>query len=154
MAAGDITFYNKFKLGQLGGGTISNLPVDWDTDLIKVVVLTPTHTPDLGDATAQEHFDDISANEVATATSYTGPITLASVTLALSSGTVTMDAADIVISQDAGGFTNGRWIVCYHDSGTPATSPLIWSGDLGADKSLVPGDLTFQWSATGIATLA
>ena len=151
MAAGDITIYDKFLNNQNGDASLASV-VDFDTDTLKVVVLDNTFSPDTGISSSQEHFDDISAKEVATATAYTGPITLASVTLVLTAGKSTFDAADITIAADAGGFTDGRYIVFYKDSGTPSTSPLIAVGDLGADKSLVSGSLTFTWASTGIVT--
>ena len=151
MAAGDITIYPKFIQSQANGSTLASV-VDFDTDTIKVVVLDNTFTPDTTASTIQEHFDDISAKEVATATAYTGPITLASKTLTLSGVVVTFDAADISIGLDAGGFTDGRYIAFYKDSGTPSTSPLIAIGDLGTDKDNVTSTIEFNWAATGIIT--
>lgn len=149
MASGDITFFNKWKKAQ-EDGTLTSTPVDFDTDTIKVAVMAATYTPDGGDASAQQYWSDISANQVALATAYIGPITLGSKTVTLSAGTVVIDGGDIVIAQDAGGFTNGRWVVFFKDTGTPATSPLMWYGDLGSNRSIVTGSLTFSWAATGI----
>lgn len=156
MAAGDITFYTKYLLGlkdQSDSG-LSSLPVDLDTDTIKVIVLTDTHSPDTSGTSTQEHLDDISANEVATATAYTGPITLAGSAVTESANVVTWDANDITIAADGSGFSNARWIVFYKDSGTAATSPLIASGDLGSNRTNVGQTLTFEWNATGISTLS
>lgn len=152
MAAGDITLYKKWMKGQIDGAGLSSVPVDFDTDTIKVIILKNTHTPDASASTTQEHLDDISADEVATATAYTGAITLGSKTVGVSGSVVTFDAADINIAADAGGFTDGRHIVIYKDTGTPSTSPLIATGDLGADKSLQTGSLDFLWGAGGIIT--
>ena len=151
MAAGDITIYPKFIQSQADGSTLASV-VDFDTDTIKVVVLDNTFTPDTTASTIQEHFDDISAKEVATATAYTGPITLASKTLTLSGVVVTFDAADIEIAIDASGFTDGRYIAIYKDSGTPSTSPLIAIGDLGSDKDNVSSTIELNWAATGLIT--
>ena len=156
MAAGDITFYNKFKMAQLDGdanGLLSTMPVDFDADTIKVAVMDSAFVPDGGDASAQEHWDDTVADQVGLATAYTGPITIASDDITLSSGVVTYDGSDIVISQDAGGFTDGRYIVFYKVGAGDSTSPLIAYGDLGANKGNVSGDLTLQWAAAGIFTL-
>ncbi len=155
MASGDLTTYKNWLLAQAdgdAGAKLSSTPVDFNTDTLKIVVLDNTFVPDTASSTVQEHFDDISAKEVATATSYTGPITLASITATESAGVVTFDAADISILTDAGGFTNGRYIVLYKDSGTPATSPLIAVGDLGVDRDITGADLNFTWSASGIIT--
>lgn len=160
MAAGDITFYNKFKEGLLdqdGGGLLSSLPVDFDTsgDTIKIGVLDNTFSPDVGDSTTQEHWDDVSAKEVTTGTGYSaGGPALASQAVTLSGGVAKFDAADVTLLQDSGtGFTNGRYIVFYKDSGSAATSPLIAYGDLGSDQDLTGNDLDFVWASTGIFTL-
>ena len=159
MAAGDIDFYNNYKFavldGDAGGTPLSGMPVVYDTDVIKVIVMANTFTPDRLTSTTQEHLDDIIADEVTTGTAYTGPITIANDTVTESAGTITYDGDDIVISQDGGGgFTDGRYLVFYKVGGTDATSPLICVGDLGEDKGNVSGDLTFQWGAGGIFTLA
>ncbi len=156
MAAGDITLYANWLLAQAdgdAGGKLSGTPVDFNSDTLKVVILDSTFVPDTLSSTIQEHFDDISAKEVTTGTSYTGPITLASITVTESSGVVTFDAANIAIVSDATtGFTDGRHIVIYKDTGTPATSPLIMTGDLGTDRNIQVAELDFNWSASGIVT--
>lgn len=149
MASGDIVYFNKMKKAQ-EDGSLTSTPVDFDTDTISVAIMTSTYTPDGGDASAQQYWSDISANQVGLATAYTGPITLASKTSALSSGTEVLDAGDIVVAQDAAGFTTARWIVFFKNTGTPTTSPLMWYGDLGSNRSNVTGSLTFSWAATGI----
>lgn len=149
MAAGDIVFFNKWKKAQ-EDGSLSSTPVDFDTDTIKVAVMAATYTPDGGDASAQQYWSDISTNQVATGTAYTGPITLGTKSVILSVGTVVITGGNITINQDAAGFTNGRWVVFYKDSGVAATSPLMWYGDLGSNRSIVTGSLTFQWNALGI----
>lgn len=158
MAAGDITFYNKFKFGQIDGdanGALSGMPVTFDSagDTIKVAVMTASYVADTGDASTQEHWDDISTNQVPTGTGYTGPISLSTMTTTMSAGVVTFDAADVVIPLDASGFTTGRYIAFYKVGAGDATSPLIAWGDLGATKSITGGSLTFQWNANGIFTL-
>lgn len=152
MAAGDITPFMKHLKAQVDASTLASSPVDFDTDIIKIVILDNTFVPDTTLASIQEHFDDISAKEVATATAYTGPITLASLTVTSSGVVITFDAADVVVAADAGGFTDGRFIVFFKDSGTPSTSPLIAVGDLGADKDLTVGSLELTWASGGILT--
>ena len=149
MASGDIIFFNKWKKAQ-EDGSLSSTPVDFDTDTIKVAVMAATYTPDGGDASAQQYWGDISANQVALAAAYTGPITVGAKTVTLSAGVVVVDGGDIVIAQAAAGFTNGRWVVFFKDSGVAGTSPLMWYGDLGSNRSIVTGSLTFAWAATGI----
>jgi hypothetical protein len=156
MAAGDITAYDLWTQSNYDGdgdGNLSSTPVDCDTDTIKLVLLTSSYVPDNDETTIQHHFDDISANEVATGTAYTGPITLTSGSVSSTGGVMTLDYDDVVIAADAGGFTNARWFVIYKDSGTPATSPLMMTGDLGADKSITTGSLTISFNASGVLTV-
>jgi len=154
MAEGDITFFNKFKKAQLDGAApLSSMPVDFDTDTIKLAVLTAE--PDTGDSSTDEHWDDVSADQVSTGgTEYTGPVTLGSVNITLSSGVVSVDYADVVINQDASGFSNGTWVVVFKDTGTPATSPLILKGELGTAKGNTGGSLTFSWHTNGLFQLS
>lgn len=152
MAAGDINVYTKWIKGQVDQSTLFSMPVDFDTDTIKVIILDNTFTPDTTDSTIQEHLDDVSAKEVVTSTAYTGAIALASKTVTLSGGVTTFDAADIAIASDLSGFTDARYIAFYKDSGTPATSPLVAIGDLGSDQSIQVGSYALTWAATGIIT--
>jgi len=159
MAAGDITFYTNFLYGQEDGGSgasLANMPVDFDeAGTIVVAVMNDSYSPETTPATAQLHFDDISANQVSTGSTYTGFITLASLAVTNSAGVISFDAADITISKDAGdGFINGRRIVFFAEApaGTATDSPLIAFGDLGSNRSITGGDLTFSWNGSGIFT--
>ena len=155
MAIGDINLYVRYYRSMFdgdGGGVLSGAPADLNTDTIKIVVLKDTFTPDVTGSTSQHHFDDVSADEVGTATAYTGPITL-SPTLTEVAGVVKYDAVDISIALDAGGFTDARYIAFYKDSGSPATSPLIAIGDLGVNQGNTTAPLDFEWNVAGIFTL-
>ena len=157
MAAGDSTLYTKHLRSLFdgdSGGDLSNTPIDLNTDTLKLVVLKDTFTPDTTGTSTQEHFDDISAQEVATATAYTGPITLTSATVTESGGVITFDADDISIAIDAGGFTDARRFAIYKDSGTPSTSPIFYVGDLGINRANTINGLDFEWGAAGIFTMA
>jgi hypothetical protein len=150
MAQGDITTYNRYVQSLFDGNDYADL----ETDTIKVVVLKNTFTPDTGDASAQEFYSNISADQVVTGTAYTGPITLGTKSVTLSAGVATFDAADITIAQDVGGgFTDARYIVFYKDTGTPATSPLIAVGDLGGDTANTVAPVDFIWGSGGILTV-
>lgn len=156
MASGDLTLYTKHILSLFdgdGGGALSNTPVDLNTDAIKLVLLKNSFSPDTTGSTVQEHFDDISSAEVGIATAYTGPITLQTVTVTESGGVITFDAEDITVGIDASGFSDARYFAIYHDSGTPATSPLLAVGDLGSDRANTVNSLVFEWGVTGIFTL-
>lgn len=138
--------YYSVLLGQWNG--LSNGVLDLDTDTIKLAGATNSYTVNQD---THDFFDDVT-NEV-TGTGYTaGGATLGSVTLARSTTTVTFDAADVVWSQNAAGFSNGRKFPIYKSTGTASTSRLFSVITADADVGNVTGDLTIQFSASGIAT--
>lgn len=115
---------------------------------MKTSAHTNTYSPNQD---THDFFDDVT-NEV-TGTNYTaGGATLGSQTLTRSSGTVTFDANDVVWTQNAAGFSTGRKFVTYLSTGTASTSRLFSVVTADADVGNVTGDLTIQWSASGIAT--
>ena len=152
MAQGDVTIYSKLIKAEADQSTLSSMPVDYDADTIKLIILDDTHTPDTSDASAQEHLDDISADEVGTAGGYTGAITLANMSVTQASDIASILADDINITADVSGFTDGRYAVVYKDSGTPATSPLICLVDLGSTTSIAVNDLQINWGTGTVFT--
>ena len=156
MAVGDITLFVK-NIRSLfdsdAGGLLSSTPADLNSDTIKLVVLDDTFTPDTTGTSAQEHFDDVSAKEVGTATAYTGPITLASLAVTETGGVVKWDATNVTIASDAGGFTDARYVCFYKDSGTPSTSPLLAIGDLGSNRDNTAASVILEWGSGGIFTI-
>ena len=138
--------YYSALLGQWNG--LANGVFDLDTDTIKVSAHTNTYTVNQD---THAFFSDVT-NEV-TGTNYTaGGATLGTVTLTRSTGTVTFDAADVVWTQSASGFSTGRKFVVYRSTGVGTTSRLFSVVTADADVGNVTGDLTIQWSASGIAT--
>jgi hypothetical protein len=127
-----------------------NKEVDWDSDTIKVALLTSSYTPNQD---THDYYDDISSNQI-TGTGYTaGGATL-------SSKTVTYDATNNVIVLDAADVTWGsstitaRYAVIYDDSGaSAATKPLIGYVDFGSDQSSTNGNFTITWDSTGIVRI-
>ena len=85
---------------------------------------------------------------VATATAWTGPVTLANITCGLNgSFNLVFDADDpAVIALDAGGFTDGRSLVVYEDTG----KNIIASHIEGAVFGNVTGSITITLNANGI----
>lgn len=123
--------------------------IDLDTDTIKVMLLTNSHTdnPD-----TQEYIDDVSANEVS-GTGYTaGGATLANKTVTQDNtdDEGVFDADDVVWSSST---ITARYAAVYKDTGTPATSPIIAIIDFGEDKASSSGNFTIQWGAEGIINL-
>lgn len=124
-----------------------NKEIDWDTDTIKVALLSNAYTPDQD---AHNYFDDVVANEV-TGTGYTaGGNTLANKTNSYNSATnvITLDADDTTWSSST---ITARYAVVYDASpATNATRPLIGYVDFGSDQSSSNGNFTITWDATGI----
>ena len=125
-----------------------NKEIDWDTDTIKVALLTNSYTPDQD---AHNYFDDVSTYEVSGATGYTaGGSTLANKTNTYSSATnvIVLDADDVTWSSST---ITARYAVIYDATpATNATKPLIGYVDFGSDQSSSNGNFTITWDATGI----
>ena len=125
-----------------------NKEIDWDTDTIKVALVTSSYTPDQD---AHDYWDDVSANE-ASGTGYTaGGATLASKTVGYTAGTnvTKFDAADV---SWAASTVTARYAVIYVDTGSAATSPLIGYVDFGSNQSSSAGTFSIVWDAAGIFT--
>ena len=124
-----------------------NKEIDWDSDTIKVALLTNAYTPDQD---AHDYYDDVVANEV-TGTGYTaGGNTLANKTNTYSSATnvIVLDADDTTWASST---ITARYAVIYDATpATNATRPLIGYVDFGSDQSSSNGNFTITWDATGI----
>jgi len=126
-----------------------NKEVDFDSDTIKVALLTSSYTPDQD---AHDYFNDVSTYEV-TGTGYTtGGITLASKTATYDSATnvIVLDAADVTWSSST---ITARYAVVYDSTGTSSTSALIGYVDFGSDQSSTNGNFTITWDSTGIVRI-
>ena len=127
-----------------------NKEIDWDTDTIKVALLTNSYTPDQD---AHNYLDDVVANEVSV-TGYTaGGNTLANKTNTYNSGTnvIVLDADDTTWSSST---ITARYAVVYDATpATNATRPLIGYVDFGSDQSSSNGNFTITWDATGIVRI-
>lgn len=148
MARGDAHWFEAATL-KAWTGTSFNL----SSDTLKVGLVTNATVPTVGTADPRwgaGGTTDFSANQVATATAYTGPITAASVTFTRSSGVSTLDIADITVAQDAAGFTNAYWAILYDD--TVAGKFALLYIDLGGPVSIAGGALNFVINAAGLHT--
>lgn len=139
--------YDKFKLDQ----NIATNAINLASDTIKCMLVTASYTPNVG---TDQYATTPIANEVSAGSTYTarGPA-ITGQTCTLTTDTVTFSCSNIVIAQDASGFTNARYAVLYKDTGTNGTSHLICYADLGGNKSIQGGSLTLQIDAAGIFTL-
>lgn len=124
-----------------------NKEIDWDSDTIKVALLTNAYTPNQD---AHDYFDDVVANQV-TGTGYTsGGITLANKTNTYNSSTnvIVLDADDVTWASST---ITARYAVIYNATpATDATRPLIGYVDFGSDQSSSNGNFTITWDSTGI----
>ncbi len=127
-----------------------NKEVDFDSDTIKVALLTSSYSPNQD---THDYYDDVVANEV-TGTGYTtGGATLASKTSTYDSANnvIVLDAADVTWSSST---ITARYAVVYNDSGaTAGTKPLIGYVDFSSDQSSTNGNFTITWDATGIVRI-
>ncbi len=144
MARGDLTVFEEFAL-EIGLETF-NL----ETDVLKMGIVDATITPSAGDGTPT--WSDYSANEVSTAGGYTaGGEIIENNTYTESSGVGTLNGDDIVIAQNASGFTDGYWGILYSD--TASSDNAFAFLDLGGPVSEVAGPITVTWNASGILTV-
>lgn len=127
-----------------------NKEIDWDSDTIKVALLSSSYTPNQD---THDYFDDVSAFEV-TGTGYTtGGITLSSKTSTYdgTNNVIVLDAADVTWSSST---ITARHAVIYNDSGASAASKaLIGYVDFGSDQSSTNGNFTITWDSTGIVRI-
>ena len=134
---------------------------DLTSDTLKLGIVTTATVPTTD--TAVPHWGgtgttNFATNQVATATAYTGPITLASVTFT-EIGSLpkvpTLRATDVVIAQDAGGFTNGAYGIIYNDTDANKRALGYIEISSAGTASLVAGSLTidFQGAGTDVLTL-
>ena len=80
---------------------------------------------------------------------------LASVTSSQTSGTYTLDAADLVLTASGGVVGPFRYIYVYNDTPTSPADPLIAYWDYGSSITLNSGEtFTITFDAAGILTLA
>jgi hypothetical protein len=126
-----------------------NKEVDFDSDTIKVALLSSSYTPDQD---AHDYFNDVSSTEVSGTGYTTGGNTLGSKTATYDSANnvVILDAADTTWSSST---ITARYAVVYGSTGTASTSPLIGYVDFGSDQSSTNGNFTITWDSTGIVRI-
>jgi hypothetical protein len=123
-----------------------NKEIDWDTDNIKVALLTSAYVPNQDTHT---YFSDVT-NE-AVGTGYTaGGQGLASKTITYTGATnvIALDAADVTWGSST---ITARYGIIYDDTpATAVTKPLLAYVDFGVDQSSTNGNFTLTWDANGI----
>ena len=157
-----VMYYN-FKKGQLdGAGTHGKYPVDFDTDMIRLMLLDSGSTADKADVDVQDAIAGASDSEVA-GTNYARKA-ISSVTASSSAGTITVDGNDpSVYAVSGSGFNDAKHVILYKgqnasigsDASSDASNVLIAYNTFASSQSNKSGSLTIQFSsASGIFTLA
>lgn len=148
MARGDVKWFAAFDKVSKDGVAFT-----LSTNALKMGIVTSATVPGVGTNDPRwgaGGTTNFSTNQVATGTAYTGPIALTTVTWARAAGVVTLDFDNVVVAQDAGGFTDGAYAIVYND--TVSGKYAMLSIDLGGPVSLVTGALTITVNASGIGT--
>ena len=127
-----------------------NKEIDWDSDTIKVALLSSSYTPNQD---THDYYDDVVANEVSGTGYTTGGNTLSSKTITYdgTNNVIVLDAADVTWSSST---ITARYAVVYDDSGASnAAKALIGYVDFGSDQSSTNGNFTITWDSTGIVRI-
>jgi len=150
MATGDIKWFQQGLLDL--GNKIHNL----SSDALQLGIVTTTTVPTM--ATAAPHWGgtgttNFATNQVGIGGGYTGPIALASVTWTNVSGVLTLRATDVVVPQNASGFSNGAWGIIYNN--TDANKRAIGYVELSSagTLSIVSGSFTIDFQGAGTDVL-
>jgi len=122
--------------------------VDFEADTIKASLLdaTDSGTVDPTNMTTYADYDDVDTPTVVAVA------TLGTKTVALSTGTATVDAADTTFTTVTG--DPADYIVIWKDSTVASTSLLIVFFDTASGLPVTPngGDIVVAWNASGIFT--
>jgi hypothetical protein len=128
-----------------------NKELDWDSDTVKVALLTSSYTPDQD---AHVYYSDCepSANETSGTGYSTGGAELSGLTASYTAATnvVKLDASDV--SWETASFT-ARTAVLYSEKTSNDTSPLWGYFLFSADETASSGTFAISWNADGIFTL-
>jgi hypothetical protein len=120
--------------------------IDLIADALKGALFTNSITTPNFDTNTAYAAAPFNANEVGTPA---GGITLTSVTIAVSSGTWVLDAADTAWGSQS--IALARAVLIHDDTiTTPVDNPALYVVTFGADFSVTSGVLTIQWHVNGI----
>lgn len=124
-----------------------NGEVDYDTDTIKVALLTSAYTPDQDN---HQTWEQVKGNEV-TGTGYVaGGATLSGKTITYDAGNnvTVLDAEDVTWANST---ITARYAVIYDDAGAADNEKvLLGYVDFGVDQASTNGNFTITWDASGI----
>ena len=150
MATGDVKWFQQGVLDL--GNKIHNLA----SDALQLGIVTTATVPSM--STAGPHWGgtgttNFATNQVGTGGGYTGPITLASVTWTNVSGVLTLRATDVVIPQNASGFTNGAYGIIFNNTDANKRAIAYVELSAGGTLSIVSGSVTIDWQGLGTDVL-
>lgn len=149
MARGDVKWFASFDLTAKRGVSFSL----HSADTLKLGIVTNAQVPAVDTADPRwgsGGSTNFSTSQVATATGYSGPITLTGVTYTRSLGVNALDFNDVSINSDAAGFANAYYAIIYDD--TVAGKYCLGFIDLGGPVSIVTGPLNINLNAGGFGT--
>ena len=145
MARNDWVTFEEFGLDL--GSKVHNLA----SDTFKVGLIDNTATEPVA-GTATPRWADFSGNEVSGTGYSAGGAALTGTTYTEAAGVSTFDdTVNVSWSQNAAGPTNVYWAVLYND--TAAADQAVGFLDMGGPVSLVDGDISITWNASGILTV-
>lgn len=124
-----------------------NKEVDYDTDDIKVMLLSAAYSPNQD---GHDYLDDVIANEVQGAGYTSGGKTLTgkSVTYDSATNTTKFDADDVSWANST---VTARYAVVYDNSGaTNAQKALLAFYDFTTDRASSNGEFVIRWGADGL----
>lgn len=144
MARGDLTVFEEFAK------TIGEKKIAFGADTFKLALINNTSAPTAAAATPT--WSDFSANEVS-GTGYTaGGYSLTGATWTEAAGVATFDdTGNVTWSQNGAGPTTIYWGILYSDTST--NDDCVCYIDMGGPVSLVDGDVSVTWNASGIFTV-
>lgn len=140
----DLIYHN--FLSELGKKT-----VDWDNDVLKVILVTSSYTPDVDHAV----IGDVDTNELATQYGYIqGGVTVAGTVSDEDAGdNAKYDIVDPSWTASGGSIGPCRYAILYDD--THATDIVVYCFDLTTDRTAEDGaDFTITVDAAGLFTMA
>ena len=145
MARNDWVTFEEFSID------LANKVHNLGSDTFKVGLIDNTATEPVA-GTATPRWADFSGNEVSGTGYSAGGATLSGTSTAEVGGVTTFDdTGNVTWSQNGAGPTNIYWAVLYND--TAAADQAVGFLDMGGPVSLVDGDVSITWNASGILTV-
>ena len=143
MARGDAVTFEEFVL-YLGAGAH-----DMDNDTFNVYLVTNAVAPTAADANPRY---GIAYTECTAGGAYSAKgETIAATSYVEAAGVGTFDGTDVTWAKTAGSPTDAYYAVVFND--TNGTDQAVQFIDLGGPVSIVDGDLSITWHASGLTTV-